>query len=403
MRKIPNVLATFLLLTAVACGGDDDDTDGADDGTTDDGTTDDGADDDGSDDDGSGACEVAEWAAPDFADNAAASLALRTQLGELGTLMRAAEQETMTVDDVADLTALYEVGDPSLAATVTDAFDPIVADAFADFVALAGASVQDLIDADGNWTPGPVGGLFGPDTRGINTGGLEVRQLVDKGLFGGAAFYHYALGLTEGEITPATIDAVAAAWGSTGDVLDTKNLDDSAGYGFEMGFYATMIEALTDARSHAADEGCTAERDAALVTFFRAWEQSMVARTIYYANAAVALVAGAPAGNPGDADKSDALHELAEGVGLTLGFIGLPDPAAGPLSGAGRVLADEDIEAMMTALGVNLEDLGASTTGTFVEDAAAFQTAVETFEAAAAEVFDLSEADIASYRTPTKG
>ena len=42
--------------------------------------------------------------------------------------------------------------------------------------------------------------------------------------------------------------------------------------------------------------GCAAELDESLVAFFRAWEQSMVARTIYYANVASGLLAEAPPG-----------------------------------------------------------------------------------------------------------
>ena len=85
-------------------------------------------------------------------------------------------------------------------------------------------------------------------------------------------------------------------------------------------------------------------------------------------------------------------------------FLGLPHPASGPLAGAGRLLTDVDIDAMITALGVaDLTDLGAATAGDFLEDAALFQTGVESFEATATEVFDLSEADLVSFRAPTEG
>ena len=405
MRSIGNLLSISLLVTAMACGDDDggDGTDDADD------TADDGTDDGSGVDAGGGACEVVAWAAPEFDANAETALALRAQLDTLTGgegLMRGAEQELKgsEVDDVADLTAVYEGGDPSFAGNVTARYDAIVDDAFADFVALVGASAQDLIDDTGVWTPGEAGGLAGTSPRGINAGGLEIRQIADKGLFGGAGLYAYALTLTEGEITPATIDSLAAAWGGN-DALGTGEgeLTDSANYSFEMGFHATMAEALAAAKSYAADEACATQRDEAIVTFFRAWEQSMVARTIYYANASAALIAAAAKGPAGDEDKIDALHELSEGIGLTFGFLGLPDPAAGPLSGAGRLLGDDDVEAMMTALGVDIADLSASTTGTFVEEVALLTTGIAAFEAAAIEVFGLSADDIASYRTPTPG
>jgi len=406
MRSIGRFLAISLLVAATACGDDDggDTSDDADD--TDDGTTDDGADDGV---DAGGACEPAAWAAPDFEANAEAALALRTQLDALAGgegLMRGAEQELKgsEVDDVSDLTAVYEAGDPVLASIVTERYDALMADAFADFVALVAASTVDVINDEGGWDPGAAGGLAGSSPRGINAGGLEIRQLADKGLFGGAGLYAHALTLTEAEITPATIDALAAAWGAN-EALGTGDgeLTDAANYSFQMGFHATMAEALGAAKAAAADDACAAERDEAIVTFFRAWEQSMVARTIYYANAAAALIAGAPKGPDGDEDKIDALHELSEGIGLTLGLLGLPDPAAGPLSGAGRLLSDEDVEVMMTALGVDIVDLSESLTGTFVEEAALLTTGIAAFEATAIDVFGLSAEDIEAYRTPTEG
>jgi hypothetical protein len=401
MRTLKKLLIISTLATAVGCGGDDDG-DSEDDGTTDDSTDD--TTDDGDDAPDAGACAVVAWTAPEFEANAAGGLALRTQLADLAGgegIIASAELEVEIIEDVALLTTPFEEGDPSLASVTPPGYAAVIENAFADFVALAGAGPQDLINPQGEWQPGAVGGLFAPgkDVRGMNAGGLEIRQLVDKGLFG-AAFYNYAIGLTEGEITPATIDDIAAAWGSN-EALGTGEgeLDDSAGYGFAMGFHATMAEALTAAKTYAADESCAAELEESLVTFFRTWEQSMVARTIYYANAASGILAKAA----DDVEKLDALHELAEGIGLTFGFRGLEDPASGPLAGAGRLLTDEDIEAMMISLGVDVADLNASTTGTFVADPAAIATGVEEFEGTAALVFDLSEADLESYRTPTEG
>jgi hypothetical protein len=393
MRTINRLLTISMLVAATACGGDD--------GTvsTDDGTA------DGDDGPGAGACSVVDWAAPDFEANAASGLALRAQLDALagdGGFMNTIEQEGEEIG-YSELSALFEEGNPSLAYVAPPGYAPVLSDKlFADFAFLSGAGVQDLIDNQGNWAPGEVGGFFFPEgadhPRGMNAGGLEIRQLVDKGLLGGA-FYNYALQETWREITPADIDNFAAAWGSN-DVLSSveDELTDSAKYSFRMGFHATMAEALTAAKSYAADQSCAAELDDALVTFFRAWEQSLVASTIYYANVASGMLADATE----DVEKLDALHLLAEGIGLTVGFQGLEASDSGPFAGAGRLLTDEDIEAMRIALGVDFE-LNASTTGTFVEDPAALADGVATYEAIAVEVFELSEEDLEAYRTPTKG
>jgi hypothetical protein len=348
-------------------------------------------------------CEVTpgEWSAPAWETNAADALALRARLDTLvgGDAMRGAEEGTVVIGGVAQLDALYEAGDPSLADVTTPAYDAVMADVFEGFVALVEAGPGDPIDGSGMWAPGPDGGIFGDSMRGIDAGGLELRQLADKGMFSGGAFYNYALSLTEGTVEPATVDAMAAAWGANQDLDPAGSLTDAANYSYQMGFHAEIAAALTAAKAYAADDACTAERDAALVDFFRAWEQSMLARFVYYANRGSSLVDGAT----GDNDRVEGLHQVAEGIGLALGFLGVPDPASGPLAGAGRVIADEDLDDLMNAVGVDAADLNASTTGELAVDAAAFADAALDVEAVVADVYGLDAAEVESYRTPTAG
>jgi len=353
----------------------------------------------GDDDDGVMTCQVTPgaWSATGFEANAAEVTALRAQLDKLtgAETMRGAEQGMVTVDDVADLTAIYE-GTPSLAGITSDSLDGIINDAFAEFVAVLQAGQVDLVDDQGAWTPGASGGIFGMRAAGINAGGIELRQIVDKGLYG--SFYVHAVRLTEGQITEATIDALAAAWGVPAD-LGTMMLADSANYAFQMGLHAETAKALTDAKAYAADDKCTMQRDAAIESFFRLWEQALFARTIFYANAAATELA-APTG---DDSIADALHELAEGLGLALALYGAPNPTRGPLAGSARVATDAQIQAMMTALGVRIDDLNASTTGQFVPNPTGLQTGVTEVEADVMEIFGLSQAEIQSYRMPTEG
>lgn len=350
-----------------------------------------------------GVCAVTPgaWSAPAWASNAADSLALRAQLGALtgAGAMRGAEQGTVVLGGVAQLVELHEAGDPSLADVTNPGFDAILADSFAEFVALIDAGTGDAIDGGGNWTPGPNGGIYGNSQRGLNAGGIEIRQIVDKAFFAGGALYRHALRLTEGDITPGTVDALAAAWGANEALDPAGTLVHAASYSWQMGFFAEMAAALTDAKAYAADGSCRAERDEALRTFFRLWEQSMLARFIYYANLGRSLAAGAT----GDNDHIEAMHQLSEGIGLAVGFHGLPNAAAGPLAGASRTITDAAIDQLMTGLRVNRADLNASTTGTFISDPDAFAAAVTAVEAVVAEVYDLDPAEIASYRSPVAG
>jgi hypothetical protein len=342
----------------------------------------------------------ATWEAPDWDANTAEALALRAQLDVLiADTMRAAEQGEVTVDGVDDLTGPYAAGNPSIESITTPFYAGIVGDVFSEFLEITAAGPVDLVDDEGAWSPGDAGGIFGMSNRGINEGGLEVRQLADKGLFAGAALYNHALTLTEGDITPATIEALAALWGANPTLDAAGELTDSANYSHSMGYHAEIRSSLIAARAYAADEACGAERDEAVVAFFRAWEQSMFARFVYYANAGASELGAAAS----DDDVAGGLHELAEGVGLALGFRGVPHPASGPLSGAGRVVTDAQIDEMMSAVGVNVDDLGASTTGEFVTDPAPFAEGVLEVEGIAAEAFDLQSAEVEAWRNPTEG
>lgn len=349
------------------------------------------------------ACAVTPgaWSAPGWATNAAGALALRAQLGALtgNAAMRGAEQGTVVLGGVAQLEELYTDGDPSLAEATHAAFDALVDQSFAEFVALIDAGTGDAIDAGGNWTPGPNGGIYGNSARGLNAGGLEVRQIVDKGMFAGGTLYRYAVTLTEGEITPGTVEALAAAWGVNESLDPAGTLVHSANYSRQMGFFAGIAAALTDAHAYAGDGACVAQRDDALRRFFALWEQSMLARLVYYANLGHALSSNAT----GDNDHIEALHQLTEGIGLAIGFRGLPEATSGPLAGATRTITDAQLDEIAAALGVNLTHLNASTTGELIEDAAAFATVVTAVEDVVAEAYDLDEAEIESYRTPTAG
>lgn len=348
-----------------------------------------------------GVCAVTPgaWSAPAFDTNALTALALRAQLDTLigAATMRGAETGDVVVA-ASDLTTAYEAGTPSLKGSVTPEIDAIVLDVFGEFIPMVAAGPTDLMDDQGSWIETTNGGLYATSPRGINAGGIEIRQIVDKGLFGGGVLYKYALEQTEGTITEATIDDLAAAWGSDA-ALDPENKTDSANYSHRMGFHGAIAQALTDAKAYAADANCGAERDAALVSFFRTWEQALVARTVFYANAASQVLAIAGT----DEEWGDALHELAEGLGLTIGFYGLPDPSSGPLSGNGRLISDADIESMMTDLGVDLTDLGASTTGESIADPSAFATSVTAVEATVMTIFGLTAGEVAAFRAPTAG
>ncbi|MDP2345341.1 MAG: hypothetical protein Q8O67_30635 [Deltaproteobacteria bacterium] len=350
------------------------------------------------------ACDVvvpATWIAPDWEAHAVEALALRAQLDTLtgATTMRGAELSTagVVVDDIGDLTGPFQAGALSLQTITSANTNGVVSDAFAEFLELLAAGPQSLVDAGGQWAPGASGGLYGSSPRGINEGGLEMRQIVDKSLFAGS-FYAYALALTAGAIDVATIDAISAAWGNNSKLDPTLVLADSADYTHAMGFHAEAVGSLIAARAYAADAACNGERDAAIVAFFRTWEKSMYARFVHYAN--VCAVEAAAADD--DDGFAGAIHELSEGAGLALGFHGLANPASGPLAGGARVVTDAQLEVMMTTIGVDIADLGASTTGALVSQTV-FDGPVTTLEGLVGAALSLDVAEVDGFAEPTEG
>lgn len=343
-----------------------------------------------------GNCSVTpgDWAAPDWDANAAGALTLRAGLDALvgGDGMRSNEQNATAITADA-LNTDWTAGEPSLASAASPAWEAVMQTTFAEFATVIDAGVVDFFnETDGTFTPGDNGGISATDSRGLNPGGLETRQLVDKGSFSGGVMYSYALGLTSGDITAATLDDIAAAWGADATLAEDA-VTDAANYSTAMGFHGAITEALTAAKAYAADSECDAERDAALVDVFTNWEQSMYARLVYYASE---LVAAAEAAQ-GEDEYVDGLHSVSEGIALALGFHGLDAPDAGPLSGSARVATDADIEAILTAINVNVADPAASTLGDLAVGTE-LVASVEDLEAEVARVFELTTAEVEAYR-----
>jgi hypothetical protein len=87
-----------------------------------------------------------------------------------------------------------------------------------------------------------------------------------------------------------------------------------------------------------------------------------------------------------------------------MGFLGIANPASGPMSASARVMTDEHITTALSTLGVNVTgDLGAATLSGFVANSFDYTTAVGTVEDVVADLFNLTEADLESYRAPTDG
>lgn len=333
------------------------------------------------DDNEGGSCEVSAWSSEGFEDNAAEALALREAIRVLQSdLMNAAEQETWgdaptDPPSEQDLIDAYEAGSPSIADVTAPALDALVRQVLADWSSAMQndpASYQFIDDTGSAWVAEGDGGVHERPLdddgarrfRAYSASGVELRQIVDKGLFVGA-LYRYALSLTEGTITPATIHAIAAAWGANPSLNPTPGdtepqNEDTAAYAYTMGLYDETTDALTAARAYAGNPDCTDKLDDAVVQVFRLWEEAAFARGTYYSGAPMRETL-----DPADPETVlEPLHGASEGYGLMAGMLGIENPASGPLASQARLSTDADIETALAALGLNiLSDLSAGSTG----------------------------------------
>jgi hypothetical protein len=264
-----------------------------------------------------------------FTTNAAVELQLRARLVALNARMKAAEDDLTLRPTAAELDALFRAGSPSLQSITAAPFATRLAVVFADFELAAGNT----------WTPvdppsGP-GGKLGAYL--FSARGVDLRQAMEKGLFG-AAHYHEAVRLMQGDVTAAAVDRLVALYGAS----PAFSMDDeatgtpdvhSAVYARRRtnprattpGPYAALKRAFIDARAAAGrGEACRAARDAALGTIRAEWERALVATALFYfADAATKLEKP----NPSAVDRGAALHGYTEGVAFLQGLRAVPEAA----------------------------------------------------------------------------
>ena len=262
------------------------------------------------------------------------------------------------VVDANTLQQLYNAGTPSLKSLTTTYFDG----------RLDGASgwIQELSNASGGaYTPGTPagqGGEFGGYLFDEN--GLEPEQLLDKGLYG-AALYHHAVTLMQGDLTPATADQLVAIFGAHPDFPNTPTAGKAtnpdkylANYAARrdkndgLGLYSQMKNAFLklQAAVKAGAEYHT-ERDEALATLRLTWEKVNFATVINYCHSVVSTLS---ATNPTDADKAKALHAYGECVGFVHGWRTLP--------AAYRQISDAEIDQLLVLLNAPYDGIPASYT-----------------------------------------
>lgn len=303
----------------------------------------------------------ATYDASAYSTNTTTQYAVRNQLDALVNEAKKGRTAGVVVD-AATLNQLYTAGTPSLKSLTTAYYDGRLSG--------AGGWLQALADASGGayapGTPAGQGGAYGGYLFDEN--GLEMEQMLDKGLYG-AALYHHAVSLTQGNITPATVDQLVAIFGAHPDFPNTPTAGKAtnpdkfmANYAARrdkndgLGLYSQAKNALIKLQAAVkAGADYHQERDEALAAFRQTWEKVNFATVINYCHSVISRMS---ATNPSDADKAAALHAYGECVGFIHGWRTLPQ--------AYRLITDAEIDALLVLLNAPWD--GTPTSYTFATD-----------------------------------
>ncbi|MDX2135605.1 MAG: hypothetical protein SFV52_12480 [Saprospiraceae bacterium] len=261
----------------------------------------------------------------------------------------------------ANLNQLYnQAGNPTLVSITT----PYYAGR------LNGASgfLQELANASGTaYVPGPPtgqGGVFADYLFDEN--GLEMEQMIEKGLFAAMLYKHFNE-LTHSTITDATVDRMLSIFGAHPDFPNSYQASKhanpdvfSANYAARRdkndgnGFYTRIRDQFIKLQAAVrAGSDYNRERDEAIEEIRSLLEKSSAATVINYCYATISRLS---ATNPTDADKGAALHAYGEAVGFMHGW----------RTAEHKTITDAQIDEVLILL--NAPYNGTPTSYTFVTD-----------------------------------
>ncbi|MDO8971422.1 MAG: DUF4856 domain-containing protein [Saprospiraceae bacterium] len=280
-----------------------------------------------------------------FSSNVATQDAVR---GQLEALVNEAKKGRVTgvILDYTTLTQLFNAGNPSVK-NITTSY-------YAGRLDGAGNWLDEMAKSSGTvYSPGiPTGqgGVLGSYLFDEN--GLEIEQLLEKGLFG-AAFYNHAVSLMQGTMTPATADQLLRIYGAHPDFPNTptaakatnpdkfmanyaarRDNNDGNGLYFQVKNAFIKLQAALK-----AGDDYNQERDEALETLRLTWEKINAATVINYCHSVISIMSTT---NPTDVQIGNALHAYGECVGFLHGWRTIPQDY--------KILSDTEIDEILVLL-----------------------------------------------------
>jgi hypothetical protein len=279
------------------------------------------------------ACQKEEVKAPltiptnfdvaNFDRNAATQLAVVIAINDITTEAKKGRVAGATVSNIT-LGRLFGTGVVSVKSQTTTYYANRLENEWFNEIAKASGTTY----TPGNPQTKGQGGTFGGYLFDEN--GLEIEQMIEKGLFG-SALYNHATSLVSGEMTTATADQLMAVMGmsptfpSSNDATKHQRPDramavyaarrdknDGKGYYSQLKIELTKLQAALKAGA-----AYNTERDAAIVNILDVWEKVNAATIINYCHTVISTMSNT---STTEAQRASALHAYGECVGFAHGF-----------------------------------------------------------------------------------
>lgn len=335
---------------------------------------------------------LAAYDTASFATNSTTERSLGDRLAALQAEMARGRNQAVRLD-AATLRSLYTAGTPSLRSASTAYYAEQVDRWLGELAAASGNSyVFDAPETGGQGgTSRDYGYLF-------DEHGLELEQLVDKGLYGGALYHQVSL-LLDQPLTPAVPDRILGVLGmsplfpSSNNATKHRRPDRQLGAYLARrdknegnGFYARVKKALTTLQAGAkAGSGYGAEQQAAATEIRRAIEEANAASVIHYCYQVTTQLG---VQNLTEQQRGAAMHAYAEGVGFAHGWKGLP-------SGARRI-TDAQIDEVLALFGAPVN--GPTTSYRFITQTAEELPKLQQITAKLKAIYGFSDAQMLEFQ-----
>ena len=280
-----------------------------------------------------------------FEANTTQEYEIRSQLKTLTDEMKKGRVNGVTVD-ASTLNDLYSAGTKSLSSITISQYNAQIPALFNELAAASGGTYDATLPVSGQ------GGTYGGSSKYLfDENGVELEQLVEKGLFGAALYNYTASQILTGDVDQAKLDKALALFGANPSFANSSDgskhqnpdvfgavyaarRDDNSGNGIYLTVKKNFIKAQAAIK---AGSDYNEERDEAVAEILLNWEKALAATVINYSFDGISRLSST---TPDDAYRAGALHSLGEGVGFAGGLKFI----------ARKKIKDSTIDAVLTKL-----------------------------------------------------